>query len=79
MNDHLKSQVCSLKLSSHDPSRGVAMSLIMLMRGVAFQGAVYLESGLTPATLLFTNLAFDEQVSFALSWCFCLVRCLFVV
>lgn len=47
-------------------NRGVAMSLIMLMRDVAFQGAVYLESGLTPATLLFTNLAFEEQVSFAL-------------
>lgn len=36
-SDDLKSQVCSLKLSSHDPSRIVAMSLIMLMLLLLFK------------------------------------------
>ena len=42
------------------------MSLIMLMNVAFFKGAMYLESGLTPATVLFTNLAFEEQVRFVL-------------
>lgn len=29
---------------------------------VVFPGAMYLESGLTSATVLFTNVAFDEEV-----------------
>ena len=49
----------------------MSMSLIVLKSVVAFQGAMYLENGLTPATVLFTNLAFEEQVSFVFSlWCF---------
>lgn len=49
----------------------------MLMSVVAFQGAMYLESGLTSATVLFTNLAFEEQVSFVF-FGVCVAKCPFV-
>ena len=57
----------------------MSMSLFVLMSVVAFQGAMYLENGLTPATVLFTNLAFEEQVSFVFMVLFCLTKCPFVV
>ena len=47
------------------------MSLIMLMSVVTLAGAMYLESGLTEATVLFTNVAFEEEVSLCV--CFFLV------
>lgn len=53
----------SLKLLSLEVIHGVVISLIMLTSVVIFLGAMYLESGLTSATVLFTNLAFEEQVS----------------
>ena len=36
------------------------------LRAVVFVGAMYLESGLTSTKVLFTNVAFEEQVRFAL-------------
>lgn len=70
-SDHLcqrRTQILSVfsEVIVLDLSHSEAMSLIMLMSVVAFLGAMYLENGLTSATVLFTNLAFEEQVSFVL-------------
>jgi len=67
-NKHLSQLAKKLGLSdymqySHGPDLCLEEDLSHAMANCfeALLGAVYLESGLTPATLLFTNLAFEEQ------------------